>query len=212
MIRIYLSDLIKIVPEIIDLFLSGFIFIEFFLWFNNKKIDVSLLTLCSLIISYIIKAFFSILHSFLLVDQEFSEPLKTIIYLLFSIFLAIISTKILQSSHIDVSLRKLNHKVIHDDIFNEIIDYDKGTMMKIYLKNSDLYYIGAFAYREEKGLNSWLVLAKYICLYKADHKQYFDPEEQGLDSSVAINMQNIDRIELIYEKDSLVWKRMNEIV
>lgn len=84
--------------------------------------------------------------------------------------------------------------------------------MKVYLKNSDFYYIGSLAYREENGLNSWLILSKYLCLYKNDHEEYYDPEGQGLDSAVAINMQNIERIELIYEKDSLTWKRMNRII
>ena len=36
-----------------------------------------------------------------------------------------------------------------------------------------------------------------------------DYSKQGLNSSVLINLQDIERIELIYEKDSKTWEWLN---
>lgn len=93
-------------------------------------------------------------------------------------------------------------------IFDDIIDYDKKTMMKFYLKGSDVYYIGRFSIREEIGINSWISLVEYCIVNKNTNEKIFDPAEGGLNSSVTVNLSNIERIEIIYEKDSEIWQRL----
>lgn len=102
-----------------------------------------------------------------------------------------------------------NYKSIHDDIFNDIIDYDEPTMMQVYLKTSDIYYIGKFCFREEKGLDSWLVLINYITVDKKNDELLFDPQKSNTKTTVAINLHDIERIELIYEDNSKVWKYLS---
>ena len=80
MINIYLHFLIDIIPELVNLFLSGFIFMSMYTWITNKKIDISSITIWSLFISVLIKTFYSLLHSFILLDCSFDENFKVIIY------------------------------------------------------------------------------------------------------------------------------------
>ena len=81
-------------------------------------------------------------------------------------------------------------------------------MMKVYIKSSDVYYIGRFYLREENGINSWISLVEYYCVDRKNNNKLFDPEEGELCSSVVINLNEVERMEIIYEKDSKVWEKV----
>lgn len=180
-----------------------------FSWLNNKKYDISILTLWSIFISYLIKTFYSLIHSVILSQTDINDFLKVFIYVITGVILPFVVHKIIRSSFIQKILYKTNNKSVNEDIFNDIIDYDLPTMMQVYIKNSDVYYIGKFSFREEKGLDSWIVLINYGAIKKNKNKLIYDPENFNLKSSVAINLRDVERIELIYEKDSEVWKRLS---
>lgn len=211
MIKITLKDLIYIVPDMINLFLSGFIFMYTYSWLNNKKIDISLMTIWSLLISFLVKSLYAALHTFILSGVEINDSIKIITYSATGFLLAIIFTYLKKTKLFTILLYRFNNKSINDDIFDDIIDYDKKTMLNIYLKSSNIYYVGRFSYREENGTDSWISLVDYCCVDKDTNEKIFDPEQGGLNSSVAINLNNIERIELFYENDSEVWKCLKGI-
>lgn len=202
------KDLLYMIPDLINLFLSGFIFMYTYNWLNNKKNDISLMTLWSLFISFLLKSFYSALHTIVLSDIKIYDSIKIIIFSITGFLLAILFTYLKKTRFFTGLLYKINNKSINDDIFDDIIDYDKKTMMNIYLKSSDIYYIGRFSFREENGINSWISLIDYYCVDKKTNNVVFNPEGGGLNSSVVINLSNIERIELIYEKDSKVWEKL----
>lgn len=208
MIKITLKDLIYIVPNLINLFLSGFIFISTYNWINNKKYDVSILLVQSLFISVLVKAFYSALHVFILPNYSFNNSIKILVYSLTGFLLAFISTRFMTTKFPQKFLYIANNKSINDNIFDDMIDYKKRTMMKIYIKSSDIYYLGRFAFREEKGIESWIALIDYYCLNIKDDDISFDPGHDNLKSSVVINLREVERIEIIYENDSEVWNRL----
>lgn len=208
MIKITPKDLLYMIPDLINLFLSGFIFMYTYNWINNKKNDISLMTLWSLFISFLLKSSYSALHTIILPNIKIHDSVKIIVFSLTGFLMAILFTYLNRTRFFTGLLYKINNKSINNDIFDDIIDYDKKTMMSIYLKSSDIYYIGRFSYREENGVNSWISLVDYYCVDKKTNNAIFNPEQGGLNSSVAINLSNVERIELIYEKDSKVWKKL----
>lgn len=171
--------------------------------------EFSILTIWSLFISTLIKSFYSSLHIILLSNIKIPDSVKIIVYSLSGLLLAILLTRFKKTRLFNRFLYVINNKSINDDIFDDIIDYDKRTMMKIYIKSSDVYYIGRFSFKEENGINSWISLVEYNCVDKKTNNKVFDPTAGGLCSSVAINLKEIERIEIIYEKDSEVWKKAN---
>ena len=203
MIFISIKDLLPIIPELIDLFLSGLLFLTIYGWLNAKKYDISILTLWSLFISYIIKSFYN------LIELNLKQSHTSAVYVITGVLLAFLLTWLKQTKLIKKILPFFNHKSINDDIFDDVIDYDQSTMMSIFLKNSDIYYIGRFAYREEKGNDSWICLADYVVINKQTNETTYDPAKDNLKSSIVIPLSNIERIELVYENDSKVWKRIN---
>lgn len=116
--------------------------------------------------------------------------------------------KIINSSYIRKLSIFLNKTTVKHDIFEDAIDYNKKTLMNIYLKDSDIYYAGTFKLRERKGIESYIMLTDYIVCTN-DDECICDYSNQGLNSSVLINLQDIGRIELIYEKDSKTWEWLN---
>ena len=52
-LKINIKDLIPIMSDLINLFLSGFIFIYAYNWFNNNKMDISILLLLNQLYAYI---------------------------------------------------------------------------------------------------------------------------------------------------------------
>lgn len=208
MIEINIKDLIPIMSDLINLFLSGFIFMYAYNWINNKKIDTSILAICSLFISTLIRSFYSAIHIFVLPNIKIHDAIKIIVYSFTGFLFAVLLTRIKSTKVFIHMLYIVNNKSINDDIFDDIIDYDKRTMMNIYIKSSDVYYIGRFSFREENGIDSWISLVEYCCVDKKTNNKLFEPAEGGLCSSVAIHLKDIERIEIIYENDSEVWKRL----
>lgn len=192
-----------------DLFLSGFIFITLFAWLNGRKYDNSAIIVWSLVVSYIIKIFYSLVHSYILTEAEINEYLKLVIYILTSVGISFFATKMLANKFLGKILYKANKKSINNDIFDDLIDDEEPTMMSIYLKSSDVYYVGKYCYREENGLDSWIALINYCCASGRNNKIIYNPQKENKKSTVMINLHDVERIENIYEENSEVWKRLN---
>lgn len=203
MIFISIKDLLPIIPDLTDLFLSGLLFLMIYGWLNTKRYDISLLTLWSLFISHIIKICYDI------TPINLAKPYMSALYILTGIVLAVLITWLKRREIIGKIISSFNNKSINDDIFDDVIDYDKRTLMRVYLKSSNIYYLGRFAYREENGNDSWICLFEFGVIDKETNDEIYDPSNCDLKSSVVINLSNVERIELIYEDDSKVWQRMN---
>lgn len=194
-----LKDLINIIPELIQLFLPGFIFMSIYNWFNNKKLEISIIILWSLFISYIANAIATLFTS--------NATGISIISVIIGALSAILITLLKKIKIFNNFLSRVNHKSINSDIFDDIIDYEKKTIMCIHLKNSDIFYMGTFCIREEKGLESWIVLVDYYELNK-DNTILFNSNKSSKNYSIAINERDIERVECVYEDDSNTWKKL----
>lgn len=205
-----LKDILEIIPDFINLFLSGFIFIYAYNWLNNRDNDISIITIWSVIISCLIKSSLSALHIIILPSVTVPDSVKIIIYFIIGLVLAVVAALLKRKNIFAKILYFVNYKSVNNDIFDDLIDYQKRTMMLVYLKSSDIYYVGRFNYREEKGSDSWIALIHY-CSINAKTRDIIDnyDNEDSLPSSVLINFRSIERIELIYENDSELWKWLN---
>lgn len=178
----------------------------FYNWLNGKEMNISLLTVWSLFISFLIKNIYSAAHGFILKDVKVNNSIKILIYVVTGVILSCICTYLKKTKWIQRLLNRTNNKSINDDIFDDIIDYSNPTQMHIYIKSSNIYYVGEFGCREEKGMNSWIVLVNYYSADKETLQRVSPHATEQMRTAVAINIANIERIELFYEKGSEVWK------
>ncbi len=77
---ISLKDLIYIIPDLMNLFLSGFIFVSVYNCLNTRTNDMSLTIIWSLFISYLIKLFYSLIHIILLKNTLINSNIKILVY------------------------------------------------------------------------------------------------------------------------------------
>ncbi len=207
MTKISLHELIKIVPDLISLFLPGFIFMSIYNWIKNKKTDFSLMVIWSLFISYIITILCSVIHKVIFINYTFDNTLKSFIYLIIGFVLPFIFYFVGNTKLFSVFLRTTTNKTINQSIFDDIIDYKSPNFIKINLKTSNITYIGSLKYIEENGKDSYIALENpYIINQeksnsesKEDDKETNEEKDKVEYSSIlVVSLQDIDRIEFIY--------------
>ena len=172
----------------------------------SKQLDVSLITIWSLFITSLLKAFYSIICS--LSDQSILSvnSVQIVICVLVGAMLPILLKCIYMNKIYRKARLKIFNKTIHENIFDDVIDYNKKTMAKVYIKDLDVFYVGTFSLIEEKGNDSYISLIDYALLKNDTFKEVY----RGETSSVVFNLNDIDRIEFTYEDDSKIWESLSK--
>lgn len=148
-------------------------------------------------ISYILKAVCSICHEYILTDIIFSWNRRVIILSLLAIVLSVIMVFVAEIKYINKILLHINNKSIHDDIWQDVIDYKNGTTLRFICGNT--IYMGILVGHEEKGNDSWFILEDFIV---EDSDNYYKSEDMSCQARIAVNLKNVDRVELYYGKPS----------
>lgn len=153
-----------------------------------------------MVISYVLKAICSIGHEYILIDKTFSWNRRVIILSVFAVILSIILVFITEIKFINKILLHINNKSIHDDIWQDIIDYKNGTTLRFIC--GDKIYIGVLVEHEEKDNDSWFILEDFIVEEKDN---YYKAEDMSCHARMAVNLKNVDRIELYYGESKKSW-------
>ena len=61
-----------------------------FMRLNNKNIDISIFTVWCLFVSFLVKSFYSNLHSFILSDIKINDSLKVVVFSITGLLLALL--------------------------------------------------------------------------------------------------------------------------
>lgn len=95
-------------------------------------------------------------------------------------------------------LTKFFYKSIHDDIWRDIIDFENGSNLKIYIKDKEYYVIGRCDTYEEKGDSSWLAVSGFAKYDKVTNEKYNDENGFINDNSVfyVIRFSDIEHMEI----------------
>lgn len=201
-----LAELIEIIPELIYLFLPGFIFMRIYIKIFDVKIDISVIILWSLFVSSLIQTFYSTVHNFWWTSSIFEDATKNLIYIITGVVLPFFMKLISICPCFKKFIVITSHRTLNKNIFDDVIDFKKKTMAKVYLKNLDKFYLGSFSLIEEKGKDSYISLINYALL---DIKTC-DVIYKGEKSSVVFNLNDIERIEFFYEGDSKTWEWLSK--
>lgn len=179
-----------------------------FNWLTSTKMEMYLVVIWAVFANVFIKSFCGAIHSIILPEIDFNNNLKVILYIVTALVTSALISWLYNSTFIKKFLYKLGKKTFGNDVFKDIVDYNKRTMMMVYLKESDIMYGGIFKLKDEKGADSYITLIKY-CLYEKNSNTLIrDFNKQK--ASVVINLRDVERIEIIYEDDSEVWDLLNQ--
>lgn len=93
---------------------------------------------------------------------------------------------------------RLFHKTANEDIWRDVIDWENGSNLKIYLKDKDYYLIGHQKNLEEKGEESWLAISAFGKFDKETNKNYKEEPSHLDDESViyTVRLSDIEHVEI----------------
>lgn len=202
-IIVNLVEIIKIIPEFLQFFIPGFIFIILLTWFYETKLEISAIIVWSILISVLIKSFYSVIHLIILRNWDCSESLKILVFSVTGAFLSFLVFKIKQSQFFKRHLHSLTRKTPNNDIFLDLFDYEKPIMLKIHLHSSQVYYYGQLCINNKE----WISLMDYEILNESDDSVVSD--RIGKKGTIIIKVDDMYSIEVRYEDDSKVWHNIH---
>ena len=179
-------------PVLFEYFIPGFVFVCVFQYFTSRKFG-SYIAMGSVAISYFLKAICSWLHTIIFVNIDFGWNKRAIILCVLAFVLSIICVIISEIKIINELSLKINNKSIHDDIWNDVIDYRNGTTLRFVCE--DCVYQGILVEHEEKGADSWFVLEDYIV---EENDTIYKAKEMGMPCKIMVNLKDAKRVELYY--------------
>lgn len=188
------------IPKLLQYFIPGYWALFIFKYFTSKKISNYITNIMACVISYILISFLFLLRIKiklleLIPDTPISNSgIAIILGTIFSIVLSILFTCKWFSKLMVV----LFHKTLNEDIWRDVLDFQNGSNLKIYLKSEDYYVIGHHKNLEEKGEESWITLSGFAKYNKKTNKNYMNEPSYIDDNSVTymIRIADIEHIEI----------------
>lgn len=202
----WITDLIRNIPELLNYFVPGYIFIsiyDFILLKKNNYQETNLTIFKSVTISYILKTLYDKIITKWEIEVLYREidPLLNIIILLFmSTILGYLFGLIGYSSIINKLLLKIGiHRTVKDNIWSNIIK--KGHYLRIFAKDYSKSYCGQCTYYENDEKEPIVVLSRYqifdssaevICDYSNDNT-----------ASIVLNLKDFERVDIFDQTNDL---------
>lgn len=189
------------------MFLAGFIFVTMFTWLTSIKAEMYVIGIWSLFVNAFIVSICSVLHNYFWTRVDIDENFKILVYISIAIVSSVIGARIYNGNFLKGIVSKIGKRTFGNNVFKDVIDFDKKTMMLIHLKDSEIFYGGMFRLMDEHGSNSYISLTNY-CIYSEEDNQLIrDCSNQKM--AIVFKLQDIQHIEILYENDSRVWEWLN---
>ena len=192
-----LKDVLENIPLILQYFIPGYITLSLFSYFSSKKsMEPKLRLIAYVAISYLLMAVTEGLvehfnGSGIVKD---SVLMKSAFAIFIGIICSIIMAMIFHSKHFSNLLVKIFNKTPNDDIWMDIINFKKGSNLKIYEKGSDYYIVGHHFVNEEKGNESWFAITAYSKYSKTG--ELLEDHSEDDNAILAVRLSDIDHMEI----------------
>lgn len=191
-----IKELFEILPDVIKLFVPGFVFLFTYKYFiESKNKDFEVTAISSIILSYIFQLVTALISKF------FYAP--DIVYNLISIVLAFACSIVIVKLRTTILFKKAVIKIGkitgNNSIWYDFFDMHKGTRVKFYCKygGKDVTVKGDIKYFEECQDNECnFVIFNYVIEYKTEKLC----ESTSVDHTMIFNTKNITGLEAHYGK------------
>lgn len=199
--NIDLSELVKILPDVIMLILPGSIFLCLFCFLARRPIKKISINIEVIVISYVLK-----LIAFFLFGELDGDVNEALCILLFSACTGGIIGWIIGLPCVENVVGEFLGVRIEDSVWAGIADMQKGCYVNVFLEKEKIVYHGSFRrYYPSEG-ETWIELQGYI-VQKVGSDGQIEPSaiyshKNEDHQMVVINTKNIERIEIVYNKES----------
>lgn len=103
----------------------------------------------------------------------------------------------IKSSKVNKFILNVFHCTLNDDIWADILNYEVGSNLKVYLKDKDYFIIGQYRLNEEKGEDSWFALSGYAkCDVKTNDPIKTDNHLNDTNIFITFRLKDVEHIEV----------------
>jgi len=198
-----IKDIISILPLLIIYILPGYSFINVVNFIINKKqVDDKNILIKSLVISYIIINSETLLLHMRSIKLDISSSGGVIFTFCFSIIIAYLYSMIVQGEIGNMILKWLKiTRSLKTDILNDLVDFELGMWIKIFLSSEQVIYVGKLRRFELITDTSYSIVLSNFILYNYSGDELVN--NSTLDTEwVAVSVKDNYRIELVYMSKS----------
>lgn len=182
---------------IVNFWLPGYIFLLSFRKLTVGRSDMGLQTnIFAVVISLLIRLCAEVLPALRGSAQVAQPYFVCAFYCLAGLVLALLLSLLYRSKRLGDRFASVFVKSLHDDMWSDIIDFRRGTMLHAVLKNGSRVF-GGFHSIEEKGGDSWLCLDSYY-IEDRDGKELANAEKRKNGALFVFRAADIERFEVEY--------------
>lgn len=161
---VILNDIDKIVqsiPAILQYFIPGFIGLKIISKLTAKKFENDYVFILSCVYSYVFISLIGLLNAWIKSPILENALVVSAIAITLCIIVSCVFSLIIKSPKAKRSMLKIFHRTLNDDIWLDVLNYEVGANLKVYLKDKNYFIIGQYRLNEEKGEDSWFALSGY---------------------------------------------------
>lgn len=200
--------IIEMLPTIFIYFIPGYLFIKVISFrFSIKTNNDDHILLKSIVISFIIITLLNQLFNIKSLDFDIENNLIRITIIVCSLITGLLWCKIISCKFVSEFLLKLGfNKSINPNIFDDIIDMEKGLKVLAFLPDEKVIYAGQIRRYEDGDIEDYFIVLSNYSIIGYDGIEIEDRKRDAT-KWVMLNTKNINRIELIYHEDSAKIKK-----
>ncbi len=187
---------------ILQYIIPGYFTIILFSFSLSKKIDNKNILIFSCVISYCLLSIVSLIRIKIFRNFPNTAIVNSALSILLGFIIVCIIVILSQRKFFRKLTVKLFHKTLNDDIWRDVLDLEKGSNLKVYLKDKDYYIVGHHKNHEEKGNDSWLALSGFAKYDKTTNKKCEnEPSYLGQNNIlITVRFSDIEHIEIFNQK------------
>lgn len=192
------ENIVNNIPLILQYIIPGYLAIITFGFALSKKIDTKNMLIFSCVISYALLSLVSLLRIKWLRQIPDTAVMNSALSIIIGITLVCFVAILSQRKWFRKITVKLFHKTLNNDIWRDVLDLEKGSNLKVYLREKEYYIIGHHKNHEENGNDSWLALSAFAKFDKETNEPYKN-EASYLDRKeviITVRFSDIEHIEI----------------
>lgn len=198
-----LELILENIPTVLQYFIPGYWFIFIFTFCTKKKLSKNIILILSCTISYLLISCLEIVRiSTKIIKIPDTTLINSGIAIILATLLAIVVSCVVSCKTYSSMLVKLFHKTPNDNIWMDLLDFNSGSNLKIYLKNENYYVIGHHKNQEENRDDSWLAVSAFAKFDKTTN-ELCENEPSFLDNedvTYVVRFSDIEHIEIFNTK------------
>lgn len=193
-----LKEVLENIPLILQYFVPGFVSLLIFRFFSSKELKESQSgIIISAVASYVLIAITELFADKIAFLNSIHDSvlMKSGVAIIIGSIGAVIFALIFRAKWFSNLLVKCFNKTPNDNIWMDIIDFKKGSNLKIYERGKDYYITGHHYANEEKGNDSWFAVTAYS-KKRVENDEVIEDHSSNEKDILAVRLSDVDHMEI----------------